>query len=47
MKIQGVPLKKKWQKKTEEKISRTYTSDEEKGWEKSQMFKNYLKLIPS
>ena len=47
MKIQGVPLKKKWQKKTEEKISRTYTSDQEKGWEKSQMFKNYLKLIPS
>ena len=43
----SVPLKKKWQKKTEEKISKTYTSDQEKGWEKSHMFKNYLKLIPS
>ena len=43
----GGTTEKKVTKKTEEKISRTYTSDQEKGWEKSQMFKNYLKLIPS
>ena len=46
-KFRGYHWKKSDKKKTEEKISRTYTSDQEKSWEKSQMFKNYLKLIPS